>query len=114
MQWIYHEVSRVVSGECGGITCGSNTHISWTLLPATYFEPGYDFSPGSAADNLEGAVNFGPGPDQLLTECIAHWSNAEAWNSSHQQHASGGLNHSQHVFIPHWKLYVVKVWKGCE
>lgn len=27
---------------------------------------------GQQPDNLEGAVNFGPGPDQLLTECIAH------------------------------------------
>ena len=27
---------------------------------------------GQQPDNLEGAMNFGPGPDQLLTECIAH------------------------------------------
>ena len=27
---------------------------------------------GQQPDNLEGAMNFGPGPYQLLTECIAH------------------------------------------
>lgn len=47
MQWIYHEVSSVVVENVEKLPAAQT--LSYFMNSAPCFEPGYDFSPGSAA-----------------------------------------------------------------
>lgn len=57
MQWIY-EVSRVVSGECGGNTTAQT--LSYFMNSAPALSQAMTLVLGQQLDNLEGAMNFGP------------------------------------------------------